>query len=310
MLKPILAAAIAAAFAVIGATGASAQSIKVGCTSTPDCAPAMIAVDEGIFERLGLDVEMVRIGINSNIPAALVSDSIQIGGPTSTVFLQAADGGLDLVAVAGSSFMSAASNASVAVFVRNGLTLSKAEDYVGRKVGAPGFGAFLHVLFVKWLMDSGVDPSQVNFVETTFATMADVIRSQAVDAVVTGEPILSRLAAAEIGAPGPRYIEEIGGDAPIIFFAASRSWAEANREAVEKFRAGVAEGAALAAADRDKAVAAIARFTEQDPELVRANPPQRYEPELSKEQLDWWITIMEEQNLLQGGLDVNKVVLD
>ena len=40
--------------------------------------------------------QLELIGINSNIPAAILSNSIQIGGPTSTVFLQAADGGLDL----------------------------------------------------------------------------------------------------------------------------------------------------------------------------------------------------------------------
>ena len=60
----------------------------------------MVAIDEGIFKKHGLEAEMVLIGINSNIPAAILSNSIQIGGPTSTVFLQAADGGLDLVASA------------------------------------------------------------------------------------------------------------------------------------------------------------------------------------------------------------------
>ena len=77
------------------------------CTLKDAVAPAaMVAVDGGIFKKHGLDAEMVLIGINSNIPAAILSNSIQIGGPTSTVFLQAADGGLDLVAVAGASMMS------------------------------------------------------------------------------------------------------------------------------------------------------------------------------------------------------------
>ena len=104
-----------------------------------------------MFEELGLDVEMVLISINSNIPAALLSDSIQIGGPTTSTFLSAVEGGLPLVAVAGSSFMSDASNAAIAAFNREGADMQSAEDFVGRKVGAPGLGAFLHVLFVAWL---------------------------------------------------------------------------------------------------------------------------------------------------------------
>src|SRR5471032_2732585 len=144
----------AAAVAVLLATStAQAQTkIQIGCTATSDCASAMVAVDEGIFKKHGLDAEMVLIGINSNIPAAIVSNSIQIGGPTSTVFLQAADGGLDLVAVAGASIMNPSSNVNIAAFVRNGITIKDPKDFVGKKVGAPGLGAFLHVLFVNgWL---------------------------------------------------------------------------------------------------------------------------------------------------------------
>src|SRR5262245_26080523 len=81
------------------------QKVQIGCTATGDCESAMVAIDEGIFKRLGLDAEMVLIGLNSNIPAALLSNSIQIGGPTTPVFLQAADGGLDLVAIGGASVM-------------------------------------------------------------------------------------------------------------------------------------------------------------------------------------------------------------
>src|SRR5450432_1880683 len=100
-VKKIL-ATVAISLALTGTAFAQAR-IQVGCTATSDCASAMVAVDEGIFKKHGLDVEMTPIGINSNIPAAILSNSIQIGGPTSTVFLQAADGGLDLVAVTGAS---------------------------------------------------------------------------------------------------------------------------------------------------------------------------------------------------------------
>ncbi len=79
-------------YAVTGTAHAQTK-LQIGCTATTDCASAMVAVDEGIFKKHGLDAEMIPIGINSNIPAAILSGSIQIGGPTSTVFLQAADGG-------------------------------------------------------------------------------------------------------------------------------------------------------------------------------------------------------------------------
>src|SRR3954468_21763689 len=106
-------AAIIGAALVIAAPAHAQTKLQIGCTATTDCASAMVAVDEGIFKKHGLDAEMILIGINSNIPAAILSNSIQIGGPTSTVFLQAADGGLDLVAVAGASIMNPSSNANI-----------------------------------------------------------------------------------------------------------------------------------------------------------------------------------------------------
>jgi len=297
--------------AVLAATPAIAQSkIQIGCTATSDCASAMVAVDEGIFKKHGLDAEMVLIGINSNIPAAILSNSIQLGGPTSTVFLQAADGGLDLVAIAGASVMSPTSNGNIGAFARNGVAIKEPKDFVGKKVGAPGLGAFLHVLFVKWLMEKGVDPKGVNFVEVSFPTMADIIKSGGVDAVLTGEPFITRMSNAGLGTVAARYGAELGRTEPIIFYAASRDWAEKNPDTVRKFRAAIEEGAAIVNSDPEKTSAAISKFTKQPLELVKSTPPNKSEPALKAEQLGWWVDVMSSQKLLQSKLDLKKLILN
>jgi NitT/TauT family transport system substrate-binding protein len=146
-------AAQAALLALLASRPAYADPIKlhIACTATSDCASAMVARDEGIFAKHGIDADVTLIGINTNIPPAIVSDSIQIGGPTSPVFLQAVSGGLDLVAVEGASVMDPVSSEAIVAMSRNGVTMHEAKDFVGKKVGAPGIGAFLQVLFVKWL---------------------------------------------------------------------------------------------------------------------------------------------------------------
>jgi len=299
------------AIAAMLASPAQAQTrIQVGCTATSDCASAMIAVDEGIFKKHGLDVQMTPIAINSNIPAAILSDSIQIGGPTSTVFLQAADGGLDLVAIAGATVMSPVSNGNITAFVRNGITIKEPKDFIGKKVGAPGLNAFLHVLFVKWLVEKGVDPKKVNFVEVTFPTMADIIKSGGVDAVLTSEPLVTRMTKAGLGSVGAHYAVDLGRIDPIIFYAASRQWAEKNAETVKKFRAAIAEAAKIVNGDREKASVAISKFTKQPIGLVKATPPNKSEPALTPEQLAWWIEVMSSQNMLQSKLDTKKLVLN
>jgi NitT/TauT family transport system substrate-binding protein len=307
-MTKFLAAATVAAMLAAGQAHAQTK-IQIGCTATSDCASAMVAVDEGIFRKHGLDAEMVLIGINSNIPAAVVSNSIQIGGPTSTVFLQAADGGLDLVAVAGASVMNPSSNANIAAFARNGVTIKEPRDFIGKKVGAPGLGAFLHVLFVKWLVEKGVDPKSVNFVEVTFPTMADIIKSGGVDAVLTAEPFVTRMLNANLGTVAARYGAELARTEPIIFYAAARDWAEKNPDTIKKFRDAIAEAAVIVNADRDKASASISKFTKQPLELVKATPPNQSEPALKAEQLAWWIEVMSSQKMLQTRLDLDKLIL-
>ena len=171
--------AFSAAALVFAAVSAHADpfKLKIACTATSDCASAMVARDEGIFAKNGIDADVMLIAINTNIPPAIVSNSIQIGGPTATVFLQAVDGGLDLVAIDGASVMDPTQARLIAAVARTGVVIKEPKDFVGKKVGAPGIGAFLHVLFRKWLIEKGVDPKSVNFVEVTFPTMNDALKS-------------------------------------------------------------------------------------------------------------------------------------
>jgi NitT/TauT family transport system substrate-binding protein len=294
----------------LAGSAAAQTKIQIGCTATSDCASAMVAVDEGIFKKYGLEAEMTPIGINSNIPAAILSNSIQIGGPTSTVFLQAVDGGLDLVAIAGASIMNPTSNGNITAFVRNGISIKEPKDFVGKKVGAPGLNAFLHVLFVKWLAEKGVDPKSVNFVEVTFPTMSDIIKSGGVDAVLTAEPFVTRMLNAGLGSVGARYAVELARTDPIIFYAASREWADKNAATIKKFRDAIAESAQIVNSNREKASASISKFTKQPLELVTATPPNRSEPVLKPEQLAWWIDVMSSQKMLQSKLDTTKLVLN
>jgi NitT/TauT family transport system substrate-binding protein len=162
---------------------------------------------------------------------------------------------------------------------------------------------------VKWLVEKGVDPKSVNFVEVTFPTMADIIKSGGVDAVLTAEPFVTRMTNAGLGSVGARYAVELARTDPIIFYAASREWADKNAAAIKKFREALTEAAEIVNNDRDKASASISKFTKQPIELVKVTPPNRSEPALKHEQLAWWIEVMSTQKMLQSKLDTSKLVL-
>ena len=305
----LAAAASALAFATAVPADADPFKLKIACTATSDCASAMVARDEGIFAKHGLDADVSLIAINTTIPPAIVSDSIQIGGPTATVFLQAVDGGLDLVAVAGASVMDPVSAGAVAAVARNGVTIKDAKDFVGKKVGAPGIGAFLHVLFVKWLIEKGVDPKTVNFVEVTFPTQSDALKSGSVDAVLTGEPLITRIKNAGTGAVAVRYLLDLNRTDPILSYVSTRAFAEQHPDVIKAFRKSIEEGAKIVNSDRDKASESISKFTKMPIELVRLSRPDVSQPELKGSDFAWWVETMKQQNMLQAPIDLDKLVL-
>jgi len=283
--------------------------IKIACTATSDCASAMVATYNGVFAKHGIDAEMTLIGINTNIPPAIASGSIDFGGPTSPVFLQAVDGGLDLVAVAGASAMDSVEAETIAVVQKSGLTMAKPADFIGKKVGVPGIGAFLHVLFRKWLSEGGVDPAKVNYVEVTFPTQNDALKSGSVDAVVTAEPFVSRIVGAGNGSVAAHYAADLKRSDPIIEYVTTRDWAQKNPDALKAFREAIAEAATIVNTDHDKAWEAQARFTKMAIDLVKKTPPNHSKPELTADDFKWWVEVMKQQGMLQSEIETSKLVL-
>ena len=295
--------------AVLLATAAHAEdAITLSCTATTDCASAFAAADRGFFAKHGLDVKITPIALNSNIPAALTSDSIQIGGPTPSVFLQAVDGGLDLVVLATASVTNKSTFDGAAAVARTGSGIDTPAQFVGHKVGVPGIGAFLDVLFRQSLIVHGIDPGKISFVEVTFPTMSDALKGGAVDGVVSAEPFLSRIVAAGTGKPVSHFLADLPEGEPQILYAAARDWATAHPKAVADFRAAIAEGAAFVQANPDGAREDIAAFTKLPIAVLKTIKVSWSVPDISKPQLDWWVGVMRGQNMLQTEIDTAKLI--
>src|ERR1700758_1114182 len=74
--------------------------ITIATAAASNFAAGYYAKDHGLFAKHGLDANVVVVNEGSTAIAGLVSGSFQFAGPTSTVFLQAIDSGLDVVVVA------------------------------------------------------------------------------------------------------------------------------------------------------------------------------------------------------------------
>jgi NitT/TauT family transport system substrate-binding protein len=290
---------------------ARAQSTKIvfGYTAVTDFTSVFVAAEEGYFKKRNVDVELKFIPLNSTIPAAIQSDSLQIGGPTPSVFLQSVDGGLDHVVVAGGGVTSKAVT-GVGLVARAGAGIKTPQDCIGKKIGVPGLGAFLHVTFRAWLKENKVDYKKVNFVEASFPQHGDLLRGGSVDAVVTADPFMSRITDSGAGYVASYYSTFLAEGNPTIIHTAKREWVQKNPAAAKAFREAVVEGAAFMqqAKNNDKVRAAIGKYIKLPPEVlakVQLSPPG---PVVTEKQLTYWVGLMKDQEMLQTTIDVTKLI--
>jgi NitT/TauT family transport system substrate-binding protein len=284
--------------------------VVFGYTAVTDFTSVFVAAEEGYFKKRNLDVELKFIPLNSTIPAAIQSDSLQIGGPTPSVYLQGVDGGLDHVVVAGGGVTSK-SITGIGLVARAGTGIKTPQDCVGRKIGVPGLGAFLHVTFRAWLKQNGIDYRKVNFVEASFPQHGDLLRGGSIDAVVTADPFMSRITDSGAGYVASYYSTFLPDGNPTIIYTAKRDWAQKNAATVKAFREAVVEGAAFIQnpKNNDKVRAAIGKYIKLPPEVlakVQISPPG---PLVNEKQLNYWIGLMKDQEMLKGTINVSQLIV-
>lgn len=225
------------------ASAANAKDIKVaiGFSSAADFLPVMVAKDKGYFAKHGIDAELTKIAIISNIPAALMSGSLQIGAATPPMLLDTSQSGLDIVAISGATRF-VKDPAIFSVVARAGVDVKTAKDLEGKRVGVPGIRSVADVLFRKWLLDKGADVSKISIVEAPFPQMRDMLKSGTVDAVPVLEPFRARIIADNTGYRVADYVAEVSPDILGAIWVGSRAWLKANPQVVPAFRESLAEG--------------------------------------------------------------------
>lgn len=285
------------------------MQVAYGYSAVTDFASVFVAIDEGGFTRRRLEMDARFLPLNPAITAALQAGTLQIGGPTPTGYLQAVESGLDQVVLGGGGVLSK-TYTELGLVARAGSGIRTAADCSGRRIGVPGLGAMLHVTFRQWLALSRVDARQVSFVEAPFPQHADMIRSGAIDAVVTGGPSMARIVDSGAGYVAAYYSTFLPEGFPTILHAARRDWVAQNLPAAQAFRAGIVEAAAFIRQPHNEArVREICgRYLKLPPAVaakMQISPPG---PVVTPQQLQWWAGLMRQQGLLRQAPAFDRLV--
>ncbi len=289
----------------MAAPRAFAQGVKVniGYPTSSDFLPALVAKEKGYFEKRGIDAVMTRVPLINNIPAAMMSGDLQIGAATPPTFLQAVDGGLDLLLIA-SAARHQKDLPSKSLVVRKGFKYEKPEDLKGAKVGVAGLRSSMDILLRRWLKIKGVDPKDITFIEAQFPQMPDLLRGGTLDAVTVTEPIRTIILKSGAGVIAAEYFADVSPDFMVTNWMATSDYARKNPAVIAGFRSALEEAIVYIQANVEEC-----REIEKKNFNVAAPDFPTLVAKAAPEDLQLWIDIGKEQGLYRTPMDANKLVL-
>jgi NitT/TauT family transport system substrate-binding protein len=294
---------------VFAAHDACAQTkLTIGTAGGGTAVAALFAAaEEGLFAKRGIDATIIMANLDPNMPAALVSHSLDIAATSATTFFQAVDGGLDLVVILGGTATSKRPN-DEAVLAGIGTGIADPKDFVGRKVGVPGIGAALQVLFRYWLTERSVDFHRVDFVEASMPRMRDLLAAKTIDAAVAVNPFIDQITSDGVGYLAVPLAGQIPSGKPVIMYTATRAWTTEHRQELALFREAIIDGAKFVLADPDKTREDINRYVKMPPQVIKIAPLSDQSPTIDTDDLDWWFGVMKRQDMLMHDIDVKTLL--
>ena len=299
-----LCAAVAAMLSTAGPATAETK-LKMLYTAVTGFSSAYLAQEAGFFKKRGIDMEFILTQSSGNNPPALVSDSVQIAGPTMPTLLQADDAGLDIVVFAGGAVYPLTGDILVA---RQGSGIEKPTDLKGKTVGVPGLGALLHFMLRRSLKANGVDPNSVKYVELGFPQAADALKSGQIDAYPAQAPFTARILQSGAGYEVANWLKNTPDGTLTVVYATLRKWGDENKDTIIALRESMREANAYAKTHVDELYAAIAKYTKLPPQVVASLPPPNLVVDVTPAQVQFWIDLAKEEGVIKSNIDAKTIL--
>ena len=243
-------------FACLGwSAGLFAADKLIGFHSARTMSQAMpwICEEVGLFRKYDLDFQLVYISSAPIVTAAILGGDAQVAISGGEAIIRAyAQGATDLV------FIGSAKNTLTHSILAKP-DIKRPEDLRGKKLGLSRLGSNSHYFIIQALRKSGVDPNEVNFIQTggQVENLAALLSGNVDAATMTGPSGGTRAAA-----QGFRYVV-YGPDLHIPFAAATlitrRSLLNSHGPAIEKFFRATAEAMKIMFLDKELTYKVLAK---------------------------------------------------
>ena len=227
------------------------EKIKLAeVTHSPFYAPLYVAIENGYFKELGIDVELILTPGADKVATSVISGDTQIGfaGPESAIYVYKGQEEDYLITFAGLTKRDGQ-------FIVSRNKDFKLEDLYGKEVLVGRLGGMPALNFLNALKNAGIDETKINLnYSVEFAALSGSFIGNTGDFVNLFEPNATLLEKEGLG----YVVESIGkysGEMPYTAFYTKKSFLENNQELLEKFNTAINKGLQFTEENSPKTIA-------------------------------------------------------
>jgi NitT/TauT family transport system substrate-binding protein len=267
---------VATGLAMLAAPAFAAEphltAVRVGATPDVDVVTALWAVRSGIFANNGLDVRVERLNSGSDVSAAVIGHSIDIGRSSIFGLLEAHLKGVPFELVSMSSpYDSAAPNS--AFVVAKDSPIQTPRDLAGKTIATPSVGDYFTLVTSAWVDQNGGDSHSLKFLAMPLPLAAEAVKARRVDGANLVDPFLQEAllpsGGAEIlGYPSDTIAPKYG----VTYYFCLQDYARQNPDVIARFQRSIATSVAYAQTHRSQMDPLVIEYTKIDPAIVAEMP--------------------------------------
>jgi NitT/TauT family transport system substrate-binding protein len=266
--RPALLAGTAAAVFAPNIVRAQTPPVKIQFAGVPtdDMTPIFYAIKTGMYEKAGLDVEIVQTASGTIATTAVVAGTYQLGKGSLIASLVAHVRNLPLTVIANSSIWDKSVLFNEAVVAADS-SIRTGADLNGKVGATPALNDLNELVISAWMDKTGGDSKTLKWVEFPNSALGAGLVEHRIDVAALQEPELSaQLAGGKVRALAPVYnaVSEhfVFGD---VF--ANKPWAQANADAVHRWVRVTFDAAAYTNTHHAETVAMMSDVTKIPPAI-------------------------------------------
>jgi ABC-type nitrate/sulfonate/bicarbonate transport system substrate-binding protein len=283
---------------------AGTMSLKVGYFPLVHTASVVNAERAGLFEREGLDVELVQTAGGAQAIPSLIAGENHITYTNYTSAILAAQKGLPIRIVAGTDVGAE----DHGVVVNADSPLRSAKDLAGKRVAVNNLQNIGSVAVSAILEAQGADPESVEFVELPYPDMRAALDRGDVDAIWQVEPFQAGALAGGDRVLFQLFSGPVAG-MPVAGWVTTEKFAKENPEALAAFRKALAASAEQLQGNRERLVELVPTYSKVPAATLEKVAMPVWDAEPNRAQLAKVAGLMEEYGIIAKPFDVDTIIL-